>query len=179
MLLHWGTPTYTTTLYTPLPAVAQTKLTIAKQLPTQIGWIYGFSIHCDTVTPDNDPLISTSEAQNLYMTLKHGATDFYEDVRLDDMLTVYGGTPNQRPLNYLPASIPGDFDLSTSYYKNPTGIVTPPPAPGVGTLTIALQIWYISMVTYNTLIANGALGSMGLLNKPGVAPVVPPFSRPK
>lgn len=151
LFLKLGIPTYTTTIYSPLPVSAATSNTfpIAKQLPTQIGRIYGMAVYCDTFTPDNKALITTANAQVLYLTLKDGATNFVEDLRLSDMQSQFLATPNARPTNYLPVNIPGGFDLSTSFYSNPTGLVT-----GPTNVTVALKLWYISVETYNTMTKN-------------------------
>jgi hypothetical protein len=146
MLFKLGIPTYTTTIYSNIPSTAELNIPIAKQLPTQIGRIYGMAIYADSETPDNKTLISTTDAFNLYMTLKDGATNFFEEVRLTDMLTNFHNVPVTRPTNYLEVNIPGGFDLSTSYYINPTGIVTG---------TIALKLWYISVATYSTMMKKG------------------------
>lgn len=149
-LFKLGIPTYTTTIYSSLPVAAEQTIPIAKQLPTQIGRIYGMAIYADTVTPDNKPLITTTDAGNLYLTFKDGATNFFEDLRLTDMLSEFTGVPSPRPNIYLPVNIPGGFDLSTSYYLNPTGIIA-----GVLGKTIALKLWFVSVTTYSTMLKKG------------------------
>lgn len=144
-----GIPTYTTNIYSAVPTTAVPQIPIAKQLPTQIGRIFGMSIYTDGVTPANAALISVANASNLYLTLKHGATNFFEDLRLSELMCV-SATANQVPIardtNYMSCNIPGDFDLSTSFYSNPTSIIAG---------TICLKLWYISTDTYYTLQRSG------------------------
>lgn len=149
-LLRLGIPTYTTTIYSPLPINASTAQTfdIAKQLPTQIGRIFGMSVYTEGVTPDNKDNITTADAENLYLTFKDGATDFIEDLRLSDLVTNL--TNSQRQLPYVPVNIPGGFDLSTSFYRNPTAITA-----GANNKTVALKLWFISVPTYNTMLKKG------------------------
>lgn len=155
-----GIPTLTTTIYSPIPATADNTIKIAVQLPTQIGRIYGLATYADSVTPAGQDLITTTDAQNLYLTLKEGMANFLEDVRLDDLLTSFSGTPVQRPYPYLPVNIPNTFDLSTSLYANPTNILA-----GANNKTIALKLWYISIDTYDRLVRTGILGVNGEFRK--------------
>lgn len=157
-LFRLGIPTYTTTIFSPIPETASLIFPIAKQLPTQIGRIYGMAIYADSVTPSNDSLITTTDCTNLYMTLKDGATNFFENVRLTDLLSEFSGTPSPRPNNFLAVNIPGGFDLSTSFYSNPTGLVA-----GAGNTTVALQLWYVSVPTYNTMLKSGTVGKNGVI----------------
>lgn len=150
MLFKLGIPTYTTTIYSNLPTAAQAEIPIARQLPTQIGRIYGMATYADSVTPSNAPLITTTDCTNLYLTFKDGATNFFEDLRLTDLLSEFTGVPTTRPQNYLACNIPGGFDLSTSFYSNPTGIVA-----GAAGKTIALKLWYVSVPTYSTMLKKG------------------------
>lgn len=148
LLIKLGIPTYSTTIYTPI--TADVKIQIAKQLPTTVGMIFGLSIYCDTVTPDNKALITTSDAQNLYVSLVDGTNQFYQEVRLDDMLMEFAGVPAPKPQNYLPVMIPNTIDLSTSFYLNPTGI-----GPGANTKTIALKLWYVTTPVYKHMVETG------------------------
>lgn len=161
-LIYWGIPSYRTTIFTPLPTGVTTEIQIAKQLPTQIGRIFGMSVYCDTVTPANQPLITTANATNLYLNLVHGATKFFEVTRLDDLNynPAVATIAVQALEKWLPVNIPGDFDLSTSVYFNPTGIVSavPPAAP----TNIALNLWYISEAAYKTLVKKGMVLNNGL-----------------
>lgn len=150
MLFKLGIPTYTTTIYSSIAATAEVQISIAKQLPTQIGRIYGMATYADSVTPDNKQLITTADASNLYLTFKDGATNFFEDLRLTDLLSEFSGVPATRLTNYLECNIPGGFDLSTSFYTNPTGIVA-----GLNGKTIALKLWYVSVPTYSTMLKKG------------------------
>lgn len=166
-LFYLGIPTYRTTIFTPIPLTPQLTISLPKQLPTQIGRIIGLSVIADTVTPDNSPLITTTNAQNLYLFLRDGATEFFETVRLDDMLFNFAGVAAPDGRRYLPVNIPGDFDLSTSAFINPTGIVSAP-APAAAT-TIALNLWYISTNTYNRLEMDGRVLRNGIKVEPGQA----------
>lgn len=152
-LIYWGIPSYRTQIVTPIPTGITQEIQIAKQLPTQIGRIFGMSVYTDTVTPGNLPLITTADATNLYINIVHGATTFFENTRLDDLNFNPAGVPVLPADKWLPVNIPGDFDLSTSKYLNPTGIVSAA-APAAAT-QIWLNLWYISEQSYKTLQARG------------------------
>ena len=164
-LIYWGIPSYRTSILTPLPSGVTAEIQIAKQLPTQIGRIFGLSVYTDTVTPANQPLITSADATNLYINLKHGATEFYETTRLDDLNFNPAGVPVLPADKWLPVNIPGDFDLSTSKYFNPTGIVSAA-APAAPTF-IMLNLWYISTEAYKTLQSKGyvLVNGVGLVKK--------------
>jgi len=153
ILFKAGIPTYVTSIITPIPTAVQVTLPIAKTIPQQIGLIFGLSIYADTVDPSNNPLITTANAQSLYMVLKDGPTDFFQPVRLSDMLQEFAGVPVIRNEKYLPVNIPGNFDLSTSSYLNPTGIVSAV-APALATV-IMLDIWFISTEAYIWMMKKG------------------------
>jgi len=135
ILFNLGCPTWVEDVQTTLPAVASAKQQIGNQLPTNIGYIYGLATYTDGVDADNNTLISTTDASNLYLTLQDGPTQFYQQIRLWDLLTVFAGTPVLRPQPYTPVNIPY-FDLSKSFYQNPTGVVD---------ATIRLKLYYIQM----------------------------------
>jgi len=150
LILKYGLPSYLTNIISPVPVTAQVSIQIAKKLPTQIGRIYGLSIYTDTVAPDASPLITTTDAQVLYLNLVDGATKFYSPVRLDEMNFNFAGvpTPGESP-RYMPVNLPR-FDLSTSEFINPTGIISAP-APAVATV-ILLNFHYISFDAWNYLL---------------------------
>ena len=131
-----------------------------KQLPTQIGRVIGLSIYCDTVDPENRNLITTADSQVLYMVFKDGATDFFEFIRLDEMLFNFAGVPAPSGEKMLPVNIPGGFDLSTSFFLNPTLLVSPgvPAVPFV----IALNVWYIDTLTYAWAVENKIVKENGV-----------------
>ena len=148
-----GINTYFTSVTTPVPTAAQTNIQIAKTIPKQIGLIYGISTYTDTVDPGNNPFITTTDASNLYLFLKDGPTEFFERIRLDELIWTFAGFPNINFRRFLPVNIFGTFDLSTSQYVNPTGIVSaaPPAAPTV----IRLNMWFISTASTAELMRKG------------------------
>ena len=165
----YGIPTYRTTIFTAIPTDLNSNIPLPKQLPTQIGLIYGVSTQCDTVDPNNRTLITTAQAQNLYLTLKDGATEFFEQVRLDDLLYNFAGVPEPSGKRYLDVRIPGTFDLSTSFFDNPTGILSP--APPLSAIVIPLTVWYIDRLTYIYLLDNGMVAINGMNMKGKMAQI--------
>lgn len=133
--------TYVMDVITVLPSPASIKFEVGKNLPETIGFIYGLSTYADGTDPDGNTLISTTQAQNIYLTLQTGATQFLEQVRLSDLLNEFAGSPVVRPNKYTPVNLP-IFDLSKSFYQNPVGYT--------GTeIAIRLKIWYIEITDWN------------------------------
>jgi hypothetical protein len=159
LILKYGLPSYVTSIITPVPATAQLQLQIAKKLPTQIGRIYGLSTYTDTIAPDASPLITTTDAQAIYLNLVDGATKFYTPVRLDELNFNFAGvpTPGEAP-RYMPVNLPR-FDLSTSEYINPSGVISaaPPAAPTV----IMLNFHYIAFEAWNFLLKQKVVFNYG------------------
>lgn len=143
LLIKTGIRSYVTSIISPVPTAAQIQIPIAKTIPSQVGLIYGMAIYTDTDDPQGNNLITFANAQELYMVLKDGPTEFLFNIRLDAMIFNLAGFPNLNPQGFLNVAIPGNFDMSTSYYQNPTGIVS-----GEATTTIMLQLWYISTESY-------------------------------
>lgn len=150
LLIKTGIPSYVTNIISPIPTTAQVQIPIAKNIPQQVGMIYGLSILTDTNAPGDQDLITFANAQDLYLVLKDGPTEFFQQVRLDQMVFNLAGFPNLNPDSYLRVAIPGNFDLSTSYYQNATGIVSVDT-----TKVIMLQLWYISTESYKWLMKKG------------------------
>lgn len=155
LLFKWAIPTYVTTITTAIPVNGQLKIEIGKKLPDQIGLIFGMAIYADTVDEANNPLITTANAQALYINLTDGPTQFFETIRLSDMLNEFAGTPVVKAEKYLPVNIPGNFDLSKSNYINPGLIVSaaPPALPTV----IKLELWFVSTAAYVFLMKKGVV----------------------
>ncbi len=147
-LFGLGIPTFTTTIYTPLPANAANSFQIGKEMPKSVGRIFGMAVYSDGVTPDGQDLITSTDAFNLYMNFKIGTSDFVEEHRLSDMLSFVAGSPvTTRSDPFMSVNIPNGLDLSVSKYLNPTGIVA-----GANNKTIALKLWYIGFNTYNEML---------------------------
>ena len=144
----YNIPTQFSTIVLSFPTSAQAKLIIPDKLQTNIGLIYGLSIYCDTVTSDNQTLITTTEAGLLYLILKKGSADFIDQIRLDDLLFQFSGVPTLPADKYLPVHVPAPFSLDQSFIANPTGIVAPA-APG--TKAIQLNLWYINTNMYEMM----------------------------
>lgn len=152
-LFQWGITSYVLGIETSISTANQRNIPIAKQIEQPVGLIFGFSIQTDTVTPANDPLITTANAENLYLNLKDGNAEFFMPVRLDQMIFNFSGFPNTNEDRFMRVNIKGNFDLSTSYYSNPTGIVSVEDE----ITTILLQMWYISTESYLFLIEKGVV----------------------
>lgn len=130
-------------IFIELPTAGQLTFEIAKQMPTQIGWIYKMSTYTEGVTPDNKPLISTANANDLYLLFKDGGSEFIASKRLSDLVF-------QIPVPVLDAwqcNIPGNIDLSQSKIQNPTQLVD----DGTG-ITIMLNLTYIDWTSYEELV---------------------------
>jgi len=156
LLNAWGIPNYCIPITSTIPVQATAEIDISKTMPEDVGWIYGMSIDTDTVDPANRPLISTGEAQNMYLKLKHGSTEFYSPVRLDKFIQPSFLVPAYFGKAYLPISIPGDFDFSASKYINPTGIVSSSD-PAAPPKVINLFLWHITKIDYHFLLNKGML----------------------
>jgi len=139
VLFRMGIGTWSTDMVTIMPNPASPKFQIGKNLPTDVGFIYGLTTYADGTDPDGNTLISTAQAQNIYITLQDGATQFFEQIRMSDLLNEFAGSPIVRGEKFLPVAIPA-FDLSKSYYQNPNSYVT---------ATIRLKLWYIQMNDWN------------------------------
>lgn len=139
VLFRMGIGTWATDLITIMPTPASVKFDIGKNLPTDVGFIYGISTYADGTDPDGNALISTAQAQNIYITLRDGSTNFFEQVRMSDLLNEFAGSPVVRPEKYIPVAIPA-FDLSKSFYQNPVAFAGP---------TIRLKLWYIQLDDWN------------------------------
>lgn len=150
LLSEQGVATLFTTILITLPTSGSQNIPIAKQLPNQIGMIYGLSIDVGQKDPNNNNLITLAQSALLYITLKKGSANFIENMRMDKLLfnnaDATGNLSN--PNRYLPVNVPGDFDLDTSFLTNPTGITS-----GV----VSLNLWYITKTTMQTLKASGVV----------------------
>lgn len=166
ILYKLGLPSYFMNIISPVPATPQLEIQIAKTLPQQIGRIFGLSTYCDTVAPDGSPLITTTDATNIYVNLVDSVTKFFSPVRLDEMNFNFAGvpTPGQSP-RYMPVNLPL-FDLSTSNYINPTGVVSA--APPATPTAIILNLWYISFETYSFLLKEGIIKDFGREKREGL-----------
>lgn len=131
-----GVSTFITEIVTPFPAPGQPNQTfqVGKTLSEDVGFIYGLSTYADGVDVANIPLPSTTQCQQTFFVAQNGATIFMEPTRLDDMLNVFSGSPVVRPERYYRVNIPR-FDISKSYYANPTLITGP--------INIRLRLHYI------------------------------------
>lgn len=157
LLFQKGIATYTTTIYTPIPANPAQSFQIGKDMPLQIGRIFGMAIYTDGLTPDQADLVTSTDAFNLYINLKVGSANFVEEHRLSDMISFVAGVPiTTRSNPFMEVNIPDGLDLSTSKYLNPTGIVA-----GANNKTIALKLWYIGYETYNQLLKDNNVASFG------------------
>lgn len=145
LLTQYRLPTLHYPIYTQIPAAATPQLRIAAKLPTQIGLIYGLSIDAETVGPQNQTLITTANANVLYMTLFQGSSAFILDMRLSNL--IFNNSPGTTSANnsarYLEQVIPGTFSLDQSYYSNPAALTAG---------TIKLNLWYITRQNVNFLV---------------------------
>lgn len=145
-LMQLGIPTYMQTIYVKVPASAAPNFDIAKQMPTQIGWIYGISTYVDGFTPDNFPLITQANSKALYLQFTDGVSQFINVKRLSELN--FDTTLN----GYIYAdmwecSIPGNIDLSQSKILNPTLITG-----AAGGTFVALNLYYVDWTSYQWLL---------------------------
>lgn len=150
ILFKLGIPTYMESVYTTLTAKAVIRL--PKQMPTQIGWIYGLSVYCDGVTPTGETLITTAQSEDLYMVLKAGQTDFIESYRVSQLNI---SAQNGNDIQYCPVNIPAAISLDQSFWQNPLLITG---------AEIMLNIYYIDQKSFDVLVAGGWMGINGRLN---------------
>jgi hypothetical protein len=133
MLFKLGLRTYFDSVQLELTGEEQQKFN--GELQTDIGFIYGMSIYADTVWQDNTPLITTTDAENLYLGLKNGKVYSVQFMRLDDLLQVFAGVPIIRPQPYTPVNVyHEDFNLKSSFIQNPTGIKD---------VNVIINMWYV------------------------------------
>lgn len=137
IIFQCGFATYVEDVVTPLPtSAAATNFQVGKNLPEDVGFIYGLSTYADGLDAEGRTLISTTQAQGIYLTLQEGPTQFIQQVRMDDLLNTFAGSPVVRPQKFTPVNIPV-FDLSKSFYSNPNSYF------GANT-SIHLKLWYIN-----------------------------------
>lgn len=146
LLIKQGIPTYIINIFTDLGAVAESPIQIGKQMPTNIGLIYGISVNVDGVQPDNasNAMITQDEASKIWLTLVAGSLSFLKYVKLDQ-LVFSSSTLGDNQQRFLPVNIPNNFSLDLSQYFNPESIINK---------TISLQFWYIDKESYNRLVSN-------------------------
>lgn len=150
-LVKYNIPTYLTQIKTTLPSTAQSSVNIGKNMPTNVGLIYGIFIYADSVVPDDasQNLISVSESESIYMSLKVGMTLYVENLRLDHLIYYNtAATAVNNTTRYMPVNIPYNIELDKSYYLNPSGTVDK---------TILLNLLYIDKVGLALLQKNGVL----------------------
>lgn len=153
MLFKNGVATWIQDIVTALPistgSTGSSEFQIGKNLATNIGFIYGLSVYADGVDNSGATLISTTQAQNMYLSLADGGTQFVQYIRLSDLLNEFAGSPVVRPDKFTPLNVPV-FDLSQSYYYNPNLYIN---------ATIRLKLWYIKKADFTMLKASGFFGA--------------------
>jgi len=145
MLMKLGIPTLFTNIQVLLSGA--TPQTIAQQMQKSIGRIYGISTYTDSVTYNNQPLITSTNCLNLYLTFVKGTNQFAGRIRFDDFN--FNAITVNSPFNkYLEVNLPGDggIDLDKTFIDNPTLIAG---------ATISLNLWYIDKDTYADLEKDG------------------------
>ena len=145
ILFRLGITTFVQDIITVLPATASTNFQVGKNLPTDVGFVYGLSTYADGLDPDGNTLITTTQAQGIYLTLQNGATQFLAQLRMDDLLNAYAGSPVVRPDKFTPVNIPL-FDLSKSFYQNPNNY-----SSAIVQTSIRLKLWYIQREVFEKL----------------------------
>jgi hypothetical protein len=149
MTQEWLTKMGIPTLFTSINVLLSgaTPQTISQQMQKSVGRIYGLSTYTDTVTYNNQPLISSTDCTNLYLTFVKGTNQFAGRIRFDDFN--YNAVTVNSPMNkYLELNLPGDegIDLDKSFIDNPTAIAAK---------TVILNLWYIDKDTYMRMEKNG------------------------
>lgn len=111
------------------------EITIGTRLASQILYVYGVSTYLSGQTPNGLNLIVPGDDLNLYLSLRDGANDFIEQIRLSDLVF----SSDVRVKHY-PVWIPGNLsrnsrlDLDKSQIFNPTLI---------NNRTVLFNVWYI------------------------------------
>jgi len=145
-LFKLGVGTWVMDVITQIPNPASTQFNIGQTLPKNVGYIYGLSTYCDGVDTQNVALPTTAQLQALYLTFKNGPAEFFSMVRMSDfsneLLNATSNSYQVRDQKYTPVNIPA-FDLSTSFYNNPTSIVGP--------INIRLKLWYVQLGDWNDI----------------------------
>lgn len=154
-MFRLGIPTYVQSIFSTVAATPS--IDIAKQMPTQIGWIYGLSIYVDGVSPDNFALITLADAQSLFLLLKQGKENIVEVLRLDEFLFTSTQNIGCDERFYRINIWADNLSFDQSKYLNPTNI-----ASGV----IMLQLHYISIEDRDYLRSIGYLGIDGKITMP-------------
>lgn len=149
MLFRWGITTWQQDIITMLPNTPSTNFQVGKNLPTDVGFIYGLSTYADSQDSDGNQLITTTQAMGIYLSLVNGASTFFNQIRLDDLLNVYAGSPVVKPNQFMPVNLP-IFDLSKSNYFNPFTY-----SSAVVTTVIHLKLWYIQKSQFDFLVSKG------------------------
>jgi len=152
MFMRWNVATRTQYIKMNLDGSNQQEFT--GKLPTDIGQIFGLTLYADSVNNAGIQLISTTQAQNLWLNIFKGATQVIKPIRSDDMLNVYGGSPLVREKKYLPVSIPWyDFSLDQSFINNPLLYAGTTDDP----LQVYIALWYIPVNQWNDLQSRGMI----------------------
>ena len=138
-----GIPTYVQALS--IDITTKQTINFPKNLPEQIGWIYGINTWVDGKTVDNAALITEANAILLWLTLVAGQTQFINPIRVDDLIFDQANGCDQR---YMPINIPAQISLDQCFITNPTAI-----ASGV----FIFNMRYIDMKSYNYLVSEGLL----------------------
>jgi len=134
LLFRHGIATWITDIITSAATPAAESFQIGKNLPEDVGFIYGLNTIADGIGPDGQPLGTTAQYTNMYINLQTGPTSFVENFRLSDLQNDYAGSPIVRMERYMPVAIPA-FDLSKSSYINPNSYTG---------FNIHLYLWYVN-----------------------------------
>jgi hypothetical protein len=140
LIFNLGVATWCTDIITVIPTAITPTIQVGKTLPSDVGFIYGISTYVDGLKDaDGNTLPTTTQGQNLFLTLQTGSTQFMSQIRLTDFSNElsFGGGYQIRDSIFRPVNIPA-FDLSKSYYQNPASIVS-----SLTTIAIRLKLWYI------------------------------------
>jgi hypothetical protein len=138
----WITDIITIAPVSTTPGVGSESFPVGKNLPEDVGFIYGMNVIADGTGPDGSVLPTTTQNQSMYLNLKSGPTNFVENYRMSDLQNDFAGSPNVRIERYMPVAIPS-FDLSKSQYINPnlyTGF------------NIHLYLWYVQTDDWKVLV---------------------------
>jgi len=110
-------------------------------MQTDVGLIIGMSLWADSVGPANEALITTTQAMNLYLSILTGGKKFIPDLRLDDLLNVYNGSPVASGKLWTEFNLPWwAMDFQTSSIINPLLLEGP---------VVWINLFYIPKSQYN------------------------------
>ncbi len=149
-----GILTFKTQYTVDLPSAAKAQVQLTGNIPTNIGFLFGISVLCGGTAPDAASTLPTIvQCRQLYLTLKLGTEDQYENLRLDNLVMI---DPTAAPTwkdskQYFPITGPDKYDMKKSYVSNPASLTS---------IALIFDLWYITYTSYEYCLENNILKPM-------------------